>query len=114
LFARSSQQQDAGRRRRRSSPQYTGGGAGAQLHRIFVHCLQEAQSNRMQEEEEDLRCSMQEEEEEEELEHSYIEFSYIVCKKLTATGCKKKKKIFDAVCRRRRRSWSTCDMSTSS
>ncbi len=60
--------------------------------------------------------------EEEELEHSYIEFVYIVCKKLTATGCKKKKKIFDAVWRRRRRrrrrrswrSWSTCDMSTSS
>ncbi len=57
-------------------------------------------------------------EEEEELEHSYIEFAYIVCKKLTGTGCKKKK-IFDAVCsrrrrRRRRRSWSTCDMSTSS
>ncbi len=41
-----------------------GGGAGAQLHRIFVHCLQEAHSNGMQEEEEDLRCSMQEEEEE--------------------------------------------------
>jgi hypothetical protein len=90
-----------------------GGGAGAQLHRIFVHCLQEAQSNWMQEEEEeDFRCSMQEEEEEQELEHSYIEFSYVVCKKLTATGCKKKKKIFDAVWRRR--SWSTCDISTSS
>jgi hypothetical protein len=70
LFARSSQQQDAGRRRRRSSTQYTGGGggAGAQLHRILVHCLQEAQSNRMQDYEEDLRCRMQEEEEEE-LEH---------------------------------------------
>ncbi|CAM6029852.1 unnamed protein product [Sphagnum balticum] len=64
-----------------------------------------------EEEEEDFQCSMQEEEEE--LEHSYIEFAYIVSKKLTGTGCKKKKKIFDAVCRRRR-SWSTCDMSTSS
>jgi hypothetical protein len=61
----------------------------------------------MQEGEEDHRLSIQDEEEE--LEHSYIEFSYIVCKKLRATGCrKKKKKILDAVCRRRRRrSWST-------
>jgi hypothetical protein len=55
-------------------------------------------------EEEDHRRSILEEEP----EHSYIEFSYIVCKKLRATGCRKKKKIFDAVCRRRRRrSWST-------
>jgi hypothetical protein len=45
-----------------------GGGAGAQLNRIFVHYLQEAHSNRIQEEEDNLRCSMQEEEEEE-LEH---------------------------------------------
>jgi hypothetical protein len=64
------------------------------------------QEGEEEDEEEDHRRSIQEEEEE--LEHSYIEFSYIVCKKLRATGCRKKKrKIFDAVCRRRRRSWST-------
>jgi len=71
------------------------------------------QEGEEEDEEEDHRRSIQEEEEEP--EHSYIEFSYIVCKKLRATRCRKKKKIFDAVCRRRRRrSWSTCDMSTSS
>jgi hypothetical protein len=73
------------------------------------------QEGEEEDEEEDHRRSIEEEEkeeeeeeEEEEPEHSYIEFSYIVCKKLRATGCrKKKKKIFDAVCRRRRKSWST-------
>jgi hypothetical protein len=77
------------------------------------------QEGEEEDEEEDHQRSIQEEEEEP--EHSYIEFSYIVCKKLRATRCRKKKKIFDAVCRRRRRrrrrrswSWSTCDMSTSS
>jgi len=44
--------------------------------------------------------------------HNLQEFSYIVCKKLPATGCRKekkktKKKIIDAVYRRRRRSRST-------